>query len=88
MILLNFPNRFKYVSKLEITFEFIFFALFSSLKVQLEEIRNSENQLRWQPEEDHPDCQRCHSQFSVTWRKHHCRKFYHQSYFSFYLFLI
>jgi Rab GTPase-binding effector protein 1 len=41
--------------------------------VQLEEIRNSENQLRWQPEEDHPDCQRCHSQFSVTWRKHHCR---------------
>jgi hypothetical protein len=45
-------------------------------KVQLEEIRNSENQLRWQPEEDYPECQRCHSQFTVTWRKHHCRKFY------------
>ena len=44
------------------------------VKVQLEDIRNSENQLRWQPEEDYPECQRCHSHFSVTWRKHHCRK--------------
>ena len=46
----------------------------SIVKVQLEDIRNSENQLRWQPEEDYPECQRCHSQFTVTWRKHHCRK--------------
>ena len=45
--------------------------------MQLEEIRNSETELRWQPEEDHLECQRCHSQFSVTWRKHHCRKFLH-----------
>ncbi|CAF3416140.1 unnamed protein product [Rotaria socialis] len=50
-----------------------FVKLSQTLQVQLEEIRNSENELRWQPEEDHPECQRCHSQFSVTWRKHHCR---------------
>ncbi|UJR37428.1 hypothetical protein I4U23_030131 [Adineta vaga] len=50
-----------------------FVKLSQSLQVQLEDIRNSEHQLRWQPEEDYPECQRCHSQFSVTWRKHHCR---------------
>ncbi|CAF0979678.1 unnamed protein product [Adineta steineri] len=50
-----------------------FVKLSQSLQMQLEEIRNSGNQLRWQPEEDYPDCQRCHSQFTVTWRKHHCR---------------
>jgi len=54
-------------------FNMIFVKLSQSLQVQLEEIRNSENQLRWQPEEDYSECQRCHSQFSVTWRKHHCR---------------
>ncbi|CAF0928006.1 unnamed protein product [Adineta ricciae] len=50
-----------------------FVKLSQSLQVELEEIRNSEHQLRWQPEEDYSECQRCHSQFSVTWRKHHCR---------------
>lgn len=73
MILSNFLNRFKYVSKFEMKISLQLIFLFIA-KVQLEEIRNSENQLRWQPEEDHPECQRCHSQFTVTWRKHHCRK--------------
>lgn len=73
MILSNFLNRFKYVSKfvMKMVLQTILLCI---IKVQLEEIRNSENQLRWQPEEDHPECQRCHSQFTVTWRKHHCRK--------------
>ena len=79
MILSNFLNRFKYVSKLEtriaLQWSLCFFSSRRSIvKVQLEDIRNSENNLRWQPEEDYRDCQRCHSQFTVTWRKHHCRK--------------
>ncbi|CAF4464703.1 unnamed protein product [Rotaria sp. Silwood2] len=67
------------IQKLKVDFENTelvqhdFVKLSQSLQVQLEEIRNSENELRWQPEEDHSECQRCHSQFSVTWRKHHCR---------------
>ena len=47
----------------------------SFIEVQLEEIRNSGTELRWRPEEDFQDCQRCHASFSVTWRKHHCRKY-------------
>ncbi|CAF0897484.1 unnamed protein product [Adineta ricciae] len=50
-----------------------FVKLSQALQVQLEELRNSENELRWQPEEDYTECQRCRQQFSVTWRKHHCR---------------
>ncbi|CAF4651275.1 unnamed protein product, partial [Rotaria sp. Silwood1] len=67
------------IQKLKIDFEnsesvqHDFVKLSQALQVQLEEIRNSENELRWQPEEDFSDCQRCHTQFSVTWRKHHCR---------------
>ncbi|CAF0889259.1 unnamed protein product [Rotaria sordida] len=67
------------IQKLKIDFEnsesvqHDFVKLSQALQVQLEEIRNSENELRWQPEEDFSECQRCHTQFSVTWRKHHCR---------------
>ncbi|CAF0804713.1 unnamed protein product [Rotaria sordida] len=67
------------IQKLKIDFEnsesvqHDFVKLSQALQVQLEEIRNSENDLRWQPEEDFSECQRCHTQFSVTWRKHHCR---------------
>ncbi|UJR08807.1 hypothetical protein I4U23_013062 [Adineta vaga] len=50
-----------------------FVKLSQALQVQLEEFRNSDNELRWKPEEDFSDCQHCHQQFSVTWRKHHCR---------------
>lgn len=78
MISSNFLNRFKYVSK---CVRFSRFCIEDHLRersllfqVQLEDIRNSEHQLRWQPEEDYSECQRCHSAFSVTWRKHHCRK--------------
>ncbi|CAF2660495.1 unnamed protein product [Rotaria sp. Silwood2] len=67
------------IQKLKIDFEnsesvqHDFVKLSQALQVQLEEIRNSENELRWKPEEDFSECQRCHAQFSVTWRKHHCR---------------
>ncbi|CAF1608880.1 unnamed protein product [Rotaria magnacalcarata] len=50
-----------------------FVKLSQALQVQLEEIRNSEYELRWQPEEDFSECQRCHASFSVSWRKHRCR---------------
>ena len=79
----NSLNRFKYVSKFErrrfsqvslILTGTIFLSRLFLLKIQLEDIRNSETELRWQPEEDYSECQRCHSAFSVTWRKHHCRK--------------
>jgi hypothetical protein len=43
-------------------------------KVQLEEFRNSEHEVRWQHEEDFSVCRKCHTSFSVTWRKYHCRK--------------
>lgn len=76
MTLLNFHKHFKYViSKFIIKLSFI--KKIFHLKVQLEEIRNSENELRWKPEEDFTECQRCHLPFSVTWRKHHCRKLKH-----------
>lgn len=42
-------------------------------QMQLEEFRNSENELRWQPEEDFNECQRCRNPFSVTVRRHRCR---------------
>lgn len=75
MILLNFLKHFKYVSKFEkkkcSNSERFFFLS----KVQLEEFRNSAHELRWQAEEDFSECQKCHTPFTVTWRRSHCRKF-------------
>ncbi|XP_053376011.1 rab GTPase-binding effector protein 1-like isoform X2 [Mercenaria mercenaria] len=50
-----------------------FVKLSQSLQIQLEQIRQSETEVRWQNEEDIDDCHACKQQFSVTKRKHHCR---------------
>lgn len=50
-----------------------FVKLSQSLQIQLEQIRQSENEVRWQNEEDVDDCHSCKQPFSVTRRKHHCR---------------
>lgn len=51
-----------------------FVRLSQSLQVQLEKIRDSDTQVRWQHEEDVDDCPTCRSAFSVTKRKkQHCR---------------
>ncbi|XP_060582022.1 rab GTPase-binding effector protein 1-like [Ruditapes philippinarum] len=50
-----------------------FVKLSQSLQIQLEEIRKSETEVRWQNEEDYDDCHSCKQAFSVTKRKHHCR---------------
>ncbi|XP_052800811.1 rab GTPase-binding effector protein 1-like isoform X1 [Mya arenaria] len=50
-----------------------FVKLSQSLQIQLEQIRQAENEVRWQHEEDVDDCAGCRQQFSVTKRKHHCR---------------
>ncbi|XP_046374469.1 rab GTPase-binding effector protein 1-like isoform X1 [Haliotis rufescens] len=50
-----------------------FVKLSQSLQIQLEKIRQAENEVRWQHEEDVEDCNNCKQNFSVTRRKHHCR---------------
>ncbi|KAF2898144.1 hypothetical protein ILUMI_08014 [Ignelater luminosus] len=51
-----------------------FVRLSQSLQVQLEKIRDSDTQVRWQHEEDVDDCPTCRSSFSVTKRKkQNCR---------------
>ncbi|KAL4223722.1 growth factor [Mactra antiquata] len=50
-----------------------FVKLSQSLQIQLEEIRQSKTEVRWQNEEDIDDCHSCKQSFSVTKRKHHCR---------------
>lgn len=50
-----------------------FVKLSQSLQIQLEKIRQGENEVRWQHEDDVEECTNCHQSFSVTKRKHHCR---------------
>ncbi|KAJ8946840.1 hypothetical protein NQ318_006750 [Aromia moschata] len=50
-----------------------FVRLSQSLQVQLEKIRESDTQVRWQHEEDIEECPTCHSNFSSSKRKQHCR---------------
>ncbi|KAJ8915995.1 hypothetical protein NQ315_016673 [Exocentrus adspersus] len=50
-----------------------FVRLSQSLQVQLEKIREADTQVRWQHEEDVEECPSCHSGFSSTKRKQHCR---------------
>ncbi|XP_050711995.1 rab GTPase-binding effector protein 1-like isoform X2 [Eriocheir sinensis] len=51
-----------------------FVRLSQSLQVQLEKIRQSEKEVRWQHEEDQEECNSCKQRFSaVGRRKHHCR---------------
>lgn len=39
------------------------------LQIQLEKIRQAENEVRWQHEDDIEDCTNCKQAFSVTKRK-------------------
>ncbi|CAG5123472.1 unnamed protein product, partial [Candidula unifasciata] len=50
-----------------------FVKLSQSLQVQLEKIRQAENEVRWQHEDDVDECNNCKLAFTVTRRKHHCR---------------
>nr|XP_027232998.1 rab GTPase-binding effector protein 1-like [Penaeus vannamei] len=51
-----------------------FVRLSQSLQVQLEKIRQSEKEVRWQHEEDQEECNSCKQRFSAMGRrKHHCR---------------
>ncbi|XP_041347678.1 rab GTPase-binding effector protein 1-like [Gigantopelta aegis] len=50
-----------------------FVKLSQSLQIQLEKIRQAENEVRWQHEDDVDDCNNCKQAFSVTRRKHHCK---------------
>ncbi|KAK2172041.1 hypothetical protein NP493_998g00053 [Ridgeia piscesae] len=50
-----------------------FVKLSQSLQIQLEKIRGSEHEVRWQHEEDVDDCTKCDMAFSTFSRKHHCR---------------
>lgn len=50
-----------------------FVKLSQSLQVQLEKIRESKNEVRWQHEEDVNECTNCKQPFTVARRRHHCR---------------
>ncbi|XP_068218587.1 rab GTPase-binding effector protein 1-like isoform X2 [Palaemon carinicauda] len=51
-----------------------FVRLSQSLQVQLEKIRQSDKEVRWQHEEDQDECNSCKQRFSgMGRRKHHCR---------------
>ncbi|XP_037091001.1 rab GTPase-binding effector protein 2-like [Pollicipes pollicipes] len=50
-----------------------FVKLSQSLQMELERIRQSDTEVRWQHEDDVDDCSRCHVRFTVSRRKHHCR---------------
>ncbi|XP_072757624.1 rab GTPase-binding effector protein 2 isoform X2 [Anoplolepis gracilipes] len=50
-----------------------FVRLSQSLQVQLERIRQAGSEVRWQHEEDVEECPTCHTTFSVTRKKLHCR---------------
>ncbi|KAJ3645672.1 hypothetical protein Zmor_023313 [Zophobas morio] len=50
-----------------------FVRLSQSLQVQLEKIRESDTQVRWQHEEDVKNCPSCHSEFAGSKRKEHCK---------------
>ncbi|XP_065211031.1 rab GTPase-binding effector protein 1-like isoform X2 [Planococcus citri] len=50
-----------------------FVLLSQSLQQELEKIREAENEVRWEHEEDVLECKRCKSNFSVTRKKLHCR---------------
>ncbi|XP_050452992.1 rab GTPase-binding effector protein 1 isoform X1 [Cataglyphis hispanica] len=50
-----------------------FVRLSQSLQVQLERIRQAGSEVRWQHEEDVEECPTCHTTFSVTKKKMHCR---------------
>ncbi|XP_076758033.1 rab GTPase-binding effector protein rabaptin-5 isoform X1 [Xylocopa sonorina] len=50
-----------------------FVRLSQSLQVQLERIRQAGSEVRWQHEEDVEECPSCHTAFTVTRKKMHCR---------------
>ena len=50
-----------------------FVRLSQSLQMELEKIRQSEKEVRWQHEDDVSACQNCRSALSANRRKHHCR---------------
>ncbi|KAK0178897.1 hypothetical protein PV327_007738 [Microctonus hyperodae] len=50
-----------------------FVRLSQSLQVQLEKIRESGSEVRWQHEEDVDECPNCHAAFSHGKKKVHCR---------------
>ncbi|KAK1124937.1 hypothetical protein K0M31_006282 [Melipona bicolor] len=50
-----------------------FVRLSQSLQVQLERIRQAGSEVRWQHEEDVEECPSCHTTFTVTKKKVHCR---------------
>merc|ERR1712051_1179333 len=50
-----------------------FVRLSQSLQMELEKIRQSEKEVRWQHEDDMEDCSSCRQQFNMAKRKHHCR---------------
>ncbi|XP_044012269.1 rab GTPase-binding effector protein 1 isoform X2 [Aphidius gifuensis] len=50
-----------------------FVRLSQSLQVQLEKIRESGSEVRWQHEEDVDECPTCQTSFSIAKKKIHCR---------------